>query len=82
MTTTGWLRCESVRDGMFTDELAVVVSRSNGATESYFVPATAVERARNRVRVDLRESGSLVWATLPTAEPTTIPVNKARVEAK
>ena len=82
MTTTGWLRCDSVGEGMFTDELAVVVSRSNGAKESYFVPATAVEKARNRVRVDLRESDSLFWATLPTSEPTTIPVSKARIEVK
>jgi hypothetical protein len=67
---------------MFTDELAVVVSRRNGATESYFVPATAVEKSSCRVRVDLRESGSLFWATLPTSEPTTIPVSKARVEVK
>ena len=62
MTMTGWLRCDSVREGMFTDELAVVVSRSNGAKESYFVPASAVERSHNRLRVDLRESGSLFWA--------------------
>jgi hypothetical protein len=82
MATTGWLRCDSVREGMFTDELAVVVSRSNGAEESYFVPASAVERSGNRLRVDLRESGSLFWATLPTSEPTTIPVSKARVEVK
>ena len=82
MTTTGWLHCDSVRDGMFTDELAVVVSRSNGTKESYFVPATAVEKARSRVRVDLRESDSLFWATLPTSDLTTIPVSKARIEVK
>jgi hypothetical protein len=81
MITSGWLRCDSVERGMFSDELAVVVSRSNGAKESYFVPATSVETSSGRVRVGLREVDSLFWATLPTSEPTTIPVNKARVEA-
>jgi hypothetical protein len=79
---TGWLQCDSVRPGMFSDELAVVVSRSNGAKESYFVPAISVERSRNRVEVDLREGESLFWATLPTAEPTTIPVSKTNVEPR
>jgi hypothetical protein len=65
---------------MFSDEVAVVVSRSNGATESYFVPVKDVER--DRVRVALRDTGSVLWATLPTNEPVSIPVNKSRVDMK
>ena len=82
MSIKGWLRCDSVEQGMFTDELAVVVERSNGRKESYFVPAASVETARRRVSVDYRESGSLFWATLPTAMPTTIPVDKTLIERK
>ncbi len=67
---------------MFSDELAVVVSRSNGAMESYFVPVQDVEKDRNRVRVEVRDTGSLLWATLPTNEPVTIPVSKSLVEMK
>jgi hypothetical protein len=67
---------------MFSDELAVVVSRSNGAVESYFVPVQDVEKDRSRVRVEFRDTGSLLWATLPTNEPVTIPVSKSLVEMK
>ena len=80
MVKSGWLQCESVDRGMFSDELAVVVSRSNGSTESYFVPARDVERERTRVRVAVRDAGNVIWATLPTNEPVTIPVNKSRVQ--
>jgi hypothetical protein len=80
MEKAAWLRCESVERGMFSDELAVVVARSNGSTESYFVPAKDVERERSRVRVALRETATMVWVTLPTTEPVSIPVSKTRVE--
>ncbi len=82
MNNSGWLKCDSVERGMFSDEMAVVVSRSNGTRESYFVPAGDVERETNRVRVEYRAVGNLVWATLPTSEPISIPVNKSRVETK
>lgn len=78
--TRGWLRCERVDRGMFSDERAVVVSRSNGEKESYFVPSSEVEEALRRVRVSLQESGSVIWATLPTPDHATIPVNKSYVE--
>lgn len=78
MNKLGWLLCESVQPGMFSDERAVVVTRSNGATESYFVPAGDVRS--DRVRVELRETAGLMWATLPTSEPVVLPVNKAKVE--
>ena len=82
MNESAWLQCESVERGMFSDELAVVVSRSNGTTESYFVPVKDVERDRSRVRVALRDTGNVLWATLPTNEPVSIPVNKSRVDMK
>jgi hypothetical protein len=80
MTKDGWLRCDSVERGMFSDELAVVISRSNGAKESYFVPSSTVEAPRSRVRVSLQEGDSVWWATLPTPERTTIPVSRNRIE--
>jgi hypothetical protein len=82
MSNSGWLQCEGVERGMFSDEVTVVVSRSNGTTESYFVPATDVQRESQRVRVALRDTGNIMWATLPTNEPVTIPVSKSRVEMK
>lgn len=80
MNKQGWLRCESVTRGMFSDELAVVVARSNGTRESFFVPTNDVDSARQCVRVWVHESGSLMWATLPTTDHATIPVTKAGVD--
>lgn len=79
MSKQGWLQCESVLRGMFSDELAVVVARSNGARESYFVPSKDVDEARRRVRVGVHEVGSLVWAILPTPDHATIPVARSGV---
>ena len=72
-----WLKCESVERGMFSDERAVVVARRNGQNESFFVPASEVQG--ERVRVAVRETAQVVWATLPTAEAATIPVNKSHL---
>lgn len=85
MTKAAWLKCESVDRGMFSDELAVVVSRRNGSSESYFVPAIEVEKEQRRVRVRLdemvgtrlRDAGPLFWVTLPTPEPVTLAVDKS-----
>jgi hypothetical protein len=64
---------------MFSDELAVIVATSNGIQESYFVPSNQVDTNQNLVRVELRESDSVFWATLPTPDHVTIPVSKLGV---
>jgi hypothetical protein len=79
MVKQGWLQCDSVARGMFSDELAVVVTRSNGDKDSYFVPSNDVDAAQRRVRVRVQEAGSLVWVTLPTPDHVTIPVARSGV---
>ena len=79
MIKQGWLKCESVVRGMFSDECAVVITRNNGAEESYFVLTKDVDKERGRVRVGLRETSTSVWATLPTPDHVTIPVQRSRV---
>ncbi len=79
MVKQGWLQCESVVRGMFSDELAVVVSRFNGTKESFFVPSEDVDQAQGRVRVGVRDDGSLLWVTLPTPDRTIIPVAESIV---
>jgi hypothetical protein len=80
MTRDAWLHVDSVQHGMFRDELAVVVSRTNGTKESFFVPADAVEQTKRLVRVLVRDADNFVWVTLPTSEPNTIPVSKKLIE--
>lgn len=75
----GWLRCESVERGMFSDEKVVVVQRSNGKTEAFFVPSREVHG--DTVRIEYAASGALLWATLPTAQPVTIAVLPSKVAA-
>lgn len=78
MPTQGWLRC-ALLPGMFSDELTVVVARSNGAEESHFVPMKDIDQERGRVRVSLSEWKSQIWATLPTPDRVVIPVPRENV---
>ena len=80
MTGSGWLQCDGVERGMFSDEVAVVIPRRDGTTESYFVAATDVRD--NRLRVSLLDKCGVLWARLPTNEPVTIPVSKSRIQMK
>lgn len=82
MAKLGWLRCESIERGMFSDELAVVVRRRNGGDESHFVPASSVDKGRSRVRVQVSEAGPVTWATLPTPQPISIAVDKSLLAFK
>ncbi len=82
MTKTVWLKCDVVTNGMFSDEVTVVVSKSNGTQESFFVPAKDVRQKEHLIRVEAKNAGSFYWATLPTSEGTTIPVDSTRIEIK
>ena len=75
----GWLECESVESGMFSDELLVFVRRLNGKSESFFVPKADVKVGERKVKIEYSESGPLVLATLPTAQPVTISVVSSKV---
>lgn len=79
MSKQGWLQCTSVVRGMFRDELAVVVSGGKGVELSYFVPSKDVDQQHCRVRVDVSQTGTQLWVTLPTPEQTTIPVPRSDV---
>lgn len=72
-----WLRCQEVTSGMFSDELAVAVQRSDGEALSYFVPRESVEIKRQLVRVDVYTQGAVTWAMLPSAQPEIISVNQS-----
>ena len=75
----GWLACESVERGMFSDERLVVVQRYSGDAEPYFVPLAEVSESERRVRVQFTLAGQIAWATLPTAQPVTIAVLPSQV---
>ncbi len=65
----GWLKCE-VLPGMFSNEAIVVVRDLEGCPHRYFVPLDAVSAGRVRVRVS--NGGDLLWATIPTAQPSSV----------
>ncbi len=74
MTQNAWLKCESIAPGMFSDEVAIVVQRSNGQSVAHFVPKDAVEENKSRVLVEVVNRSGVNLATLPTAQPSVIPV--------
>lgn len=65
----GWLACE-VSDGMFSDERAVTYGDT-----SVFVPADDVRQDVVKITYFTDQGG--VFAILPTAERTIIPINEA-----
>ncbi|MFI5401449.1 MAG: hypothetical protein ACHQ1G_00720 [Planctomycetota bacterium] len=64
-----WLKCE-VLPGLFSNEAIVVVRDLAGHAHRYFVPLDAVSTDRVRVRVS--NGGDLLWATIPTAQPSSV----------
>ena len=77
MRRKAWIDCNKVGPGMFRDEKTVVLNRYNGQEESFLVPANKVKAKRLQVLVEERNSVS--WATLPTEQPSLVPVKKKRV---
>ena len=75
----GWLSCESVEPGMFSDELLVAVKRANGKLAFEWVPKSKVREGTRQVSVEIGDAGDLVWATLPTPQPMTIAVRPSQV---
>lgn len=78
MPTQGWLQC-ALLPGMFSDELTVIVARSNGTEESHFVPLQWIDQAHSRVRVGLKVANAQLWATLPTPDHVVIPVPRENI---
>ncbi len=74
MSRKAWLRCTRVNAGMFSDELSVVITRSDGIVESFLVPKHAVKVQERELEVEIVQRGQRSWATLPTDYPTFIPV--------
>lgn len=71
------LVCENVGPGMFTDELAVELARSDGSLASYLVPANVVRE--NRLSVEVIDQDSISMVTVPTPQPTVIAVDRNKI---
>ncbi len=63
---TAWLKCE-VKPGMFSDEVVVEVTASDGQNRAYTVPKAEVVEGKVRVKIGEREG--VMWAKLPTDHP-------------
>lgn len=55
---------------MFSNEAIVVVRDLKGHTHRFFVPRETVSAGKVRVRVS--NGGDLLWATIPTAQPSSV----------
>lgn len=74
MTRKARLKCARVDAGMFSDELSVVVARSDGIEESFLVPKQAVNEQDQKLEVEVVQREQESWAALPTDYPSFIPV--------
>lgn len=78
MTEVGWLRCEAVVQGMFSDERAVLLTKANGSNVSFFVPSEAV--AGDRLKVGVFRRNGYTWAILPTPYSDAIAVQPSDLD--
>ncbi|MCA8920793.1 MAG: hypothetical protein KDD82_03225 [Planctomycetes bacterium] len=67
------LKC-TVNKGMFSDEVAVTVTRLDGGKESFFVPReTLVEGDRGLLRVKVRQdTAATMIASIPSGDPSSV----------
>ncbi len=69
---SSWLRVQSVSQGMFPGEFAVVTSTSDGREISLFAPGYCVEENKSLLRVSvLDRAGERTLISLP-ANPVTL----------
>lgn len=73
-----WLRC-GVLQGMFSDEMVVVIKTLSGEEVSFFVPKQQVEAGRVMVRTF--KQGTRAWAVIPNDSQSIIPVDESELAA-
>lgn len=75
----GWLVCEHIGKGMFSDEVSVEIARNDGAKAWFFLNSEDVDERRGAVRAKLENIGAIVWATLPTEDRAAVAVSRSQV---
>ena len=76
-----WLRCK-VLQGMFSDELGVLITTVSGDSISVFVPKERVRGSldqEGRVQIRSFQSESKWWAVLPNESQTIVPVDAGQL---
>ena len=72
MTKEATLKCKDVSEGLFSDERSISLDCYNGEEVTLFVPSDKI--LENSVHIKAEEKGAYSWATIPTEQPTVIPV--------
>jgi hypothetical protein len=75
-----WLRCV-VRQGMFSDELVVVIKILSGESASFFVPKERVigqADQEGQVKVRAFQEDSRAWAVVPNETQTILAVDESQ----
>ena len=73
-----WLRC-GVQQGMFSDEMVVVIKTLSGEEVSFFVPKEQVQAGKVMVRTF--KQGTRAWAVIPNDSQSIIPVDESELAA-
>ena len=74
-----WLRCVSVKHGLFSDERTVEVRERGNGEIGFIVSQDDVDDGKSAVRVKVYTYEGGTWALLPTPQPETIPIEEAEL---
>lgn len=72
------LRCDSVRDGLFTNESVITVEELGNGKVEFTVPSDLVANSYVTVRVFERSGNP--WAVIPSEYHESIPVDRRLLE--
>lgn len=71
---TRWLRCVSIKGGLFSDERTVEIRERGNGNIGFIVPQDVVNEEAHAVLVKVYEYEGGTWALIPTPQPEPIPI--------
>lgn len=76
---TRWLRCVSVKCGLFSDERTVEIRERGNGNIGFIVSQDDVDDDAPAVRVKTYLYEGSTWALIPTPQPEPIPIDEAEL---
>lgn len=79
MVMNRWLRCVSVKNGVFSDERTVEIRERGNGNIAFIVSQDDVDDETPAVRVKAYTYEGGTWALIPTPQPEPIPIEEGEL---
>jgi hypothetical protein len=71
-----WIKCDSISEGMFSDEYCVELKNFDGCAASFFVPKVNILVWDKFILVEVHHNSNDTYITIPSSQPEIVRVNK------